>query len=154
MGPSTQNAIDTLLALTASSKACGPAGAVRAPMGEVGLEDHRKFPSLVDADGWQCISAARLQEAEKDLGSAWRDSVKAAKAKPAPQAKTVPPVWGRKKKQGKREADREPEEDWPYTDYECRHIAGEHRARQRVQYSRYGPGSSHRVGGATDVLSG
>lgn len=145
--PSAQHALDTLLALTASAEPMGGA-----PMHEVGLDDHSKFPSLVDADGWQCVSGAKLQEGERDPGSAWRDRASAAKDKPAPKAKVEPVPWVRKKRQGQQKVE-ELEQTQPYTDYECRHRAGECRAKQRVKYSRgVGSGlSGHECGhGAGD----
>jgi len=162
--PSAQHALDTLLALTACSvepvggAAAGkpPAQTNKLPKWEVGLEDHNKFPSLLDADGWQCVSGSKLLEGEKDPGSAWLDSANAAKDKPAPKAKAEAVVWGTKKKQARQRA--EAEQAQPWTDYECRHRAGERRAKQRVQYSRgHGSGLSGRGrgrGAGGDVVSG
>jgi len=155
--PSAQHALDTLLALTASAEPMGGAragntvGQPKHPTQEVGLDDHNKFPSLVDADGWQCVSGAKLQEGERDSGSAWRDRANAAKDKPAPKAKVEPVPWVRKKRQGQQKVEVDLEMMQPYTDYECRHRAGECRAKQRVKYSRgAGTGLSAR-GGGSDV---
>jgi len=142
--PSAQHAIETLLALAGScaepvggAAAGAEAGPVKElPPFKLGVEDHTKFPSLIDADGWQ-LPNPRLEEVDKEKGSVWRDRANAAKDKPAPKAKVEPVAWGPKKKQGRQKGEEEEEEKvQPYTDYECRHRAGERRAKQRVQYSR------------------
>jgi hypothetical protein len=154
--PSAQHALDTLLALTASAEPMGGATAGDAtsqpkhPIREVGLDDHNKFPSLVDADGWQCVSGAKLQEEERDPGSAWRDLASAAKDKPAPKAKAELVTWVRKKRPGQQKVE-ELEQTQPYTDYECRHRAGECRAKQRVKYSRGAGAGLSGCGGGRDA---
>lgn len=166
--PSAQHALDTLLALAACSAEPVSGAAVgetagppkELPKWDVGLEDHNKFPSLIDADGWQCVSGTKLQTGEEDSGSAWRDRASAAKDKPAPKAKAEAVAWGPKKKQGREKAEEDdPEQVQPYTDYECRHRAGERRAKQRVQYSRgrgggLSGGRGRGRGAAGDAASG
>jgi len=154
--PSAQHALDTLLALTASAEPLGVSevdatGEPKHPMREVVLDDHDTFPSLVDADGWQCVSGAKLQEMEKDPGSTWCDRASAAKDKPAPKAKAAPVTWVRKKRPGQQKVEEELEQTRPYTDYECRHRAGECRAKQRVKYSRGAGAGLSGCGGGRDA---
>merc|ERR1712129_686333 len=113
--PSAQHALDTLLALTASAEPLGVSevdatGEPKHPMREVVLDDHDTFPSLVDADGWQCVSGAKLQEMEKDPGSTWCDRASAAKVKPAPKSKAAPVTWVRKKRPGQQKGEEELEQ--------------------------------------------
>jgi len=135
--PSIEHAMETLLALSAATTDSGNGeGGVDLPLRDVGIQDHNKFPSLIDADGWE-VPAARLLSDDEDLGSGWRDRVKAVADKPAPKASSRPPVvWGAKKKQGKQKDANPDEQVLPLTDYDCRHKAGQQRAQQRVQYGR------------------
>jgi len=130
--PSVQHAINALLELSASS--CGEMDATRKVQKDVGIEDHNKFPLLIDADGWQ-VPSSSLRNEEGDLGSSWCDHAKASADKPAPKSSTQPMAWGTKKKAARQKVE-DAEQLEPYTDYECRHQAGERRAKQRVQYSR------------------
>jgi len=147
--PSAQHAIETLLSLSASSAepvsraasssaAAGEAGTEHlAPQWELGVQDHDKFPSLVDSDGWQVLPSVRLQAEDEEPGSAWCDCAKAVAKKPAPKRNSQTAViWGPKKKQSVEQKEEEEDQARPFTDYECRHRAGEQRAKHRVQYGR------------------
>jgi hypothetical protein len=106
--PSPKHAIETLLALSASAAEpvtdAGEAPAApprNLPRWDLGVEDHNKFPSLVDADGWQIPS--RLPQAdEENLGDAWRDRARAAADKPAPKRTPQPAVVPQRRRQGRR----------------------------------------------------
>jgi len=149
---SAQQALETLIAISADTNepvagsaaegtGTGEVAATELPKLVVGADDHDRFPLLVGADGWQ-VPAARLEAQDEELGSVWRDRAKAAADKPAPQHSSQAPMpWGpRKKKQGQQEEGLV-EQAQPLTDYECRHLAGERRAKQKVIYSRSGRGS-------------
>jgi len=149
---SSQQALETLIAIAADMNEPvagsaaegtrkGEVAGTELPKLAVGVDDHDRFPLLVGADGWQ-VPAARLEAQDEELGSIWRDRAKAAADKPAPKGSSQPPMpWGpRKKKQGQQE-DGVVELDQPPTDYECRHLAGERRAKQKVIYGRRGHGS-------------
>jgi len=134
--PSLEHAMEILLALTAATADPGinDSGVDSLPR-DVGIQDHNKFPSLIDADGWQ-VPAVRLQ-ADEDLGTGWRDHVKAAADKPAPKASSRQPVvLGPRRKQSKQKDANPDQHVQPLTDYDCRHKAGQQRAQQRVQYGR------------------
>lgn len=146
--PSAQHAIETLLALSASTAepvAGSAAGEKTAPptpakLWKVGVEDHSKFPSLIDADGWQ-VPCARTQALDKDLGSAWRDRAKAAADKPSP--KPAPPkqplsAWGQGRRRQGQKMEEEIEPMPALTEYESRKRAGQQRLQHRVQYGRGG----------------
>lgn len=156
---SAQEAIETLLALSAAT-AEPVAGTTASNEGEtnpvspskplrLGVEDHNKFPSLIDADGWQ-VPCKRLQaHNEEELGNAWRDCAKAAVEKPPPKpaARPLQGAWGRKQQdRQKTEGEEAAEEKHLFTDYEYRHQMGERRARHRVQYGRGGGGRGIGVG--------
>merc|ERR1719323_978807 len=133
--PSAEHAVESLLALAASSAepvgrvagstaSAGEAGTKHlAPEWELGIQDHDKFPSLVDNDGWQVLPSVRLQAEDEEPGSAWCDCAKAVAKKPAP-------------KLNMEQKEEEEDQARPFTDYECRHRAGEQRAKHRVQYGR------------------
>merc|ERR1719323_2248498 len=145
---SAEHAVESLLALAASSAepvgraagstaSAGEAGTKHlAPEWELGIQDHDKFPSLVDNDGWQVLPSVRLQAEDEEPGSAWRDCAKAAAKKPAPKPSSQTAViWSSKKKVSMEQKEEEREQVQPLTDYECRHRAGEQKAKHRVQYS-------------------
>lgn len=149
--PSAQHAVESLLALSASSTepvgrgagssaSPGAAGTEHlAPKWELGVQDHDKFPSLVDAEGWQVLPSVCFQAEDEEPGSAWRDCARAAAKRPAPKRSSQTAViWGPKKKLSVEQKEEEHEQVQPLTDYECRHRAGEQRAKHRVQYSRGG----------------
>jgi len=158
--PTAQAAIETLLALSAA--AANPAGgdaeeAARVPdlpPRDVGVEDHEKFPALMDAGGWQVggrrafdHAAAAVPEADEELGSAWRDRAKAAadivpEQRPAP----APRAWGpqaaaaRRRREQPKDGDEGAEQPQPLTDWEFRQKAGQRRAKHRALYGRGGRG--------------
>merc|ERR1712226_1476693 len=55
--PTPQHAIETLLALNdaMSEPVAGGPRASTPPPRDLGVEDYEKFPSLLDADGWQVV---------------------------------------------------------------------------------------------------
>lgn len=133
--PSMEHAVGTLLALAAATTDLSNGDhVVDLPLRDVGIQDHNRFPSLIDADGWQ-VPAAHLQ-ADEDLGNRWRDHVKAAADKPAPKASCRPSVVQGHKKQGKQKKARLDEQVQLWTDYDYRHKAGQQRAQRRIQYGR------------------
>jgi len=157
--PSAQHAIETLLALSAACAEPGvdQAGQDRPPTPPplpVGVEDHAKFPMLVDAKGWQVQGSAKaLDAADDEPGSAWRDRAKAAVGKPAPP-KPQPPAaataWGKKRETPAKKVD-EVEGPPPETEYEFRHRVGQARAQNKLQYGRSrgkGAGKGAAIGGA------
>lgn len=90
---SPQAALSTLLALSESMGEAAAGETRRAAPREIGVEDESKFPSLVDTDGWQIVSARLLErDGDEDLGSAWRDRARSAASRPAPapQASAAP----------------------------------------------------------------
>jgi len=139
--PSAQHAIETLLALSAATADPGPGEQARPaspPPVPVGVEDHEKFPSLVDSQGWQVPGSARAREAaDQEPGSAWRDRAKAARELPAPkpQPSAAALAWGKKREIIKKD-ERDQEAPLPETDYDFRHRAGQKRAENRMQYGR------------------
>merc|ERR1711971_851181 len=105
-----------------------------------------KFPSLVDADGWQVVSQQQFdRDSNENLGSAWRDRAKAAIPLPAP---VVTPRLivvrnaaavkqnGAIIDQKQRELEAKVNADFTETDYDFRHRRGKHRAWNRRQFSR------------------
>eukprot|EP00928_Gymnodinium_smaydae_P036757 TRINITY_DN2564_c0_g1_i4.p1 TRINITY_DN2564_c0_g1~~TRINITY_DN2564_c0_g1_i4.p1 ORF type:complete len:220 (+),score=52.21 TRINITY_DN2564_c0_g1_i4:102-761(+) len=104
--PSQQGAIETLLALSAAAAephngTIEKAAVPTLPPLNVGLEDHDKFPSLVDSKGWQVGCERQFDFAERmaggkdeELGSAWRDHAQTAGEIPAPQKKAWGPAYG------------------------------------------------------------
>lgn len=133
---SAQQVVDTLLALAAvgAGEAAADAGAM--PRREVGVEDHDKFPLLTSSDGWQVIPA-RIDVGEEALGSAWRDRARVAAEKPSPkECGRLSRVQRPRRSRGRGGGASESEAPQPLTDYECRHLAGERRAKERVLYSR------------------
>jgi len=151
--PTSQLAIETLLALAAATAepVAGSEGLPRArtpPPWNLGMEDLNKFPSLVDADGWQITSRRQIErDAEEDLGSVWRDRAKAAADKPGPKAAPplVPTVKRRSRHKGFYSGG-EPQQT--ETDYDFRKRIGQKRAQNRVQYGRGGRGRAGHSGGA------
>jgi len=140
---SPQAAIETLLALAAATNEPGAPmqRAASPPPRDLGVKDISKFPSLVDADGWQITSRRQLEsDPNADLGSAWCERAKAGAAAPAPapsQGQRAPMgAWGqRRKEKAKESEDQADQTEWP-TDYEARHQAGQRRALKRAQYGR------------------
>mmetsp|Transcript_107203 Transcript_107203/g.301694 ORF Transcript_107203/g.301694 Transcript_107203/m.301694 type:complete len:267 (-) Transcript_107203:105-905(-) len=152
---SPQQAIDTLLALAAA--AAEPGGSPPGPVGpappppSLGVDDHEKFPTLVDSNGWQVVSQQRIERnADEDLGSAWRDRASAAAELPAPRPVVAPRPWGpqatrasrRRAEAGDTKDDASIDAPLPETDYEFRQRVGQRRAKNRAQYSR-GARASH-----------
>mmetsp|Transcript_98512 Transcript_98512/g.317638 ORF Transcript_98512/g.317638 Transcript_98512/m.317638 type:complete len:273 (+) Transcript_98512:118-936(+) len=164
---SQQAAIDTLLALVAALAEPGVvisvdstvAGAA-APVPNIGTEDHAKFPSLVDKDGWEVVGRQRLErnaEELEEVGSTWRDRARAAAnvsaalprpRQPASAPSALPEPWAVQQEPGvarrepgtTRHDEREEAEDaGEETDYDFRHRAGQRRA---VRYGR-GFGRTH-----------
>jgi hypothetical protein len=129
-----QDAIETLLELSG----VGYQRATTPPPLHLGVEDMEKFPSLVDADGWQVVSQRELErDTEENLGSAWRDRAKAAIPLPAPAAVSSS-VWGTvvAKRRERKEQESDATEDTTVTDYDVRHRKGQQRAQNRVHYGR------------------
>lgn len=170
--PSPQHAIDTLLALTAATSepvAGGgtPARAATPPPRNLGVEDHEKFPSLVDRDGWQVANTRDFEREEEDLGSKWRDRAKAVADLPAPKVTAATTAaagaWSRRRRQESGEEGaaasafgaegEEQETALPETDYEFRHRVGERRAKTRALYGRGGARGGGR-GGPSGVSAG
>jgi len=151
--PTPQHAIETLLALAAATAepvagSEGPPRARTPPPRNLGMEDLNKFPSLIDADGWQVMSRRQIElDADEDLGSVWRDRVKAAADKPAPKA--APPLVPTVKRRSRHKdfySGGEPQQT--ETDYDFRKRIGQKRAQNRVQYGRGGRGRAGHSGGA------
>lgn len=153
--PTPQQAIETLLALNCAMSAPGT-GSMRAttsPARDLGVEDHEKFPSLLDADGWQVAAQRHFdRDPSEDLGSAWRDRAEAVASKASPAAKAS--AWGpaaarsRQKKKVEAVTDDGTERSFPLTDYESRHRDGQRRAMNRIEYGR---GSRSGKGGGKGV---
>jgi hypothetical protein len=147
--PTPQHAIETLLALACAISEPGVdcQRAATPPPRNLGVEDMEKFPSLMDADGWQVVSQHQFdRDEDEDLGSAWRDRAKAAADLPAPKQSPEPSgAWGAAAA-AKRRTKREEEEsgiattDTNETDYDFRQRRGERRAQNRVQFGRGGGG--------------
>jgi hypothetical protein len=139
--PTPQHAIETLLALAASTAepvAGGeaPPRATTPPPIDLGVEDHEKFPTLVDSSGWQVASQQQFEkDPDEELGNVWRDRAHAAKDMPAPKATYTGATVGRRRT-GKKEEDCEPLQQEFMTDYEYRQRAGQLRAKHRVLYGR------------------
>merc|ERR1711976_811115 len=99
-----------------------------------------KFPSLVDADGWQVVSQQQFdRDPNENLGSAWRDRAKAAIPVPAPVAFTS--AWGttaatKRRDQKQKGRDMTESMTQPEADYDFRHRRGEQRAWNRSQFGR------------------
>eukprot|EP00811_Abedinium_folium_P005400 NODE_14975_length_1075_cov_4.128692.p1 GENE.NODE_14975_length_1075_cov_4.128692~~NODE_14975_length_1075_cov_4.128692.p1 ORF type:complete len:269 (-),score=86.89 NODE_14975_length_1075_cov_4.128692:166-972(-) len=153
-GPTPQDAISTLLALSAATAEPHTGGdvprATTPPPRDIGVDDMSKFPSLMDGDGWQVPSAKLFEhDADAQLGSAWRDCAFAAKdlAAPAVTPGAPPVAWGRRRvpADGK-SADEAVQE--PMTAYEFRQQVGQRRIKNRLQYGR------GRGGGAESVAGG
>eukprot|EP00441_Pelagodinium_beii_P045170 CAMPEP_0197625492 /NCGR_PEP_ID=MMETSP1338-20131121/4849_1 /TAXON_ID=43686 ORGANISM="Pelagodinium beii, Strain RCC1491" /NCGR_SAMPLE_ID=MMETSP1338 /ASSEMBLY_ACC=CAM_ASM_000754 /LENGTH=269 /DNA_ID=CAMNT_0043195919 /DNA_START=17 /DNA_END=826 /DNA_ORIENTATION=- len=155
--PTPQHAIETLLALSAATAepVAGAEEQVPAlPPLNVGVEDHEKFPSLTDGNGWQ-VGTDRLfeRDPEEDLGSVWRDRAKAAKNMPAAKVTPDPAVPRRRpgtKKEGYRE---ELDGQDLMTDYEYRHRIGQRREKARSKYGRgKGAGKGQATGAKQEEL--
>lgn len=141
-----QLAVDTLLVLAASSNDNGGERAPTPPPLKLGFEDHNKFPSLIDAEGWQVAATKDFErDPEEELGSGWRDRAKAAADIPAPRVeRPLPAAWGaearrRRQKDGEAEGYKKDEgvdPVLPETDYESRHRLGQARAKNRALYGR------------------
>jgi hypothetical protein len=102
--PTPQHAMETLLALVASSS---EPSEPPLPPKDLPLSDMNLFPSLTDPDGWQVVSQSQFErDPDEELGSAWRDRAKAIASKPGPaSASTSAPAALASKKeacQGKR----------------------------------------------------
>jgi len=161
--PAKRSVIDTLLALAgavAEPHAVGDdaAAPVLAALHsvDVGLEDHEKFPTLVDAGGWQVGSQRQFELADKlargeeeQLGSAWRDQARVTAGIPLPRAKAAGAgkaalTLGRRQVRKKEGDGKEEEEEHgasaalPMTDYELRQHAGHRRGRQLARFGRRG----------------
>jgi len=155
--PSAQGAIETLLMLSAAAACDGEGGSEDGPVQVpdlppivVGVEDHEKFPSLMDTDGWQVANTKQFEQAgakpeDEELGSVWRDRAKAAADIQAPQkaSSSAPTAWGaaaaaRRKEREAQKQREEGEQDaiLPLTDYEFRHQVGQRRAKNRAQFGR------------------
>jgi len=168
--PSAQHALETLLELSAAAAdpSCGAleaAATTPLPPINVGVEDHEKFPSLMDKDGWQvgserafAAAAVAASETEESLGSDWRDRAKAAAdIAPEPRKAPVATAWGaqaaaERRRKAERKAAAQEDEDrerqLPLTDYESRQMAGQRRAKHRALYARGGRGRGVVVGPA------
>lgn len=154
--PTPQHAIETLLALSAACSEPVAGGEEARPASppprNLGVEDHEKFPTLVDGGGWQVVSQKQLEkDEEEELGSAWRDRAKAARDIPAPRPApsyaaqaAATASQARRKQKGPKE-DQEAEQDYP-TDYDFRHSAGQRRAQHKVQYGRGGRAAAAKSG--------
>eukprot|EP00927_Polykrikos_kofoidii_P064041 TRINITY_DN59036_c0_g1_i1.p1 TRINITY_DN59036_c0_g1~~TRINITY_DN59036_c0_g1_i1.p1 ORF type:complete len:303 (-),score=64.19 TRINITY_DN59036_c0_g1_i1:104-958(-) len=176
--PTPQHALETLLALSeaVSEPVVGgepPPRAATPPPRMVGVEDHEKFPSLVDRDGWQIASSRDFVRDKEELGSAWRDRAKDIADIPAPaKAPTVASTaaagaWGRRRRPEKGEPEasnvtRDDEMAPLETEYEFRQRVGQRKAKTRALYGRGGRGRGAGVSGrgcsgdvdADDVASG
>jgi len=161
---SAQQALETLIAIAADTNEPVAGSAEGTGGGEVvaralpkvvlGVEDHGSFPLLVGADGWQ-VPPARLEAQDEEFGSIWCDRAKAAADKPAPLRGSQPPApWGPKKKKQGQQENGSVEQTQPLTDYECRHQAGERRAKQKVIYGRSGRGSGTAGCGRSGAVRG
>lgn len=143
--PSAQQAIETLLALSASAaepanlraSVCnvGEVSGADAPSRDVGIQDHSRFPSLMHHSGQQAETG--------ELGTAWRDRANAAKDKPAPRRCSRPLLMGSKKPGPKKEEVGSAVLQ-PLSDYESRHLAGEQRRKHRSHF-RYRGGDNRAI---------
>merc|ERR1712216_1116864 len=134
-----------------SDPAAGAARATTPPPRGLGVGDHQKFPSLVDADGWQVATHRDFErDPEEDLGNVWAARAKAAADKPAPL--TTKSAWGttlaasRKKKDTAKTNEDAPEQAFPLTDYEARQQAGMRRSKKQIQFGRGSKGRGKAVG--------
>lgn len=152
-----QAAIDTLLALSAdlNEPVDGAPRAKTPPPREVGVEDHEKFPSLTDSNGWQVGSSKLFErDPEEELGSVWRDRAKDAAHLAAPKPTMLAnSAWGKPRKKKEEEAPRgtgyrDEEKPLPETDYELRHRIGQQRAKKHLKYGRTGRGRAGKAPGA------
>lgn len=154
--PHPQHALETLLALSAAVAEPVSGGEGSAPLPDLpplnlGFEDHEKFPSLTDQNGWQVGSSKLFEkDPEEDLGSAWRDRAKAAQDLPAPKASPSAPVLAKRRQKPK---DDEDHGDEFLSAYEHRHTVGQRRARRRAMYGR-GKGKGKGVGAPAEGEEG
>jgi hypothetical protein len=150
--PNMQDAIDTLLALSAamSTDVAGSTGTANhaginaststmsvsiANQLEIDQKDDGTWPALVGNDGWEAVSYQALQQLEQELGSAWCNTVKDAAALPAP--KQTPGILVKAKCKQKESQDAVLvmdclQEDTVFTDYELRHVRGQMRAKKFI----------------------
>mmetsp|Transcript_16066 Transcript_16066/g.29363 ORF Transcript_16066/g.29363 Transcript_16066/m.29363 type:complete len:300 (+) Transcript_16066:208-1107(+) len=141
-----QDALDTLLALSAAAADVSE-GAERPatpPPLDLGVEDHEKFPSLVDSEGWQVAATRQFnRDPDEDLGSAWRDRAHAAKHLPAPRPTPGPTAAPAPRRRASAEVRKEKvveEQVHMETDYEWRHRVGQRRSRNKLMYGGRGRG--------------
>lgn len=136
--PTVQHALETLLALSAAT--CDLASAGDAPDQEMGVEDHDRFPTLVDSEGWQVAGKHQFDLGpDLDLSSAWCDRARAAASMPAPRASRLavapaPVSTGPRRSAGLAEQEEE-ELEGPIDEYDLRHAAGQRRIRHRARFA-------------------
>mmetsp|Transcript_102506 Transcript_102506/g.161800 ORF Transcript_102506/g.161800 Transcript_102506/m.161800 type:complete len:265 (-) Transcript_102506:100-894(-) len=134
-----QDAIETLLELSGM----GYQRAATPPPLQLGVEDMEKFPSLVDADGWQVFSQRHMERGtEENFGSTWRDRAKAGIPLPAPTA-VFSSARGTVvvKRRERKEQESDATENTTTTDYDVRHRKGQQRVKNRMHYGR----GSHQI---------
>jgi len=158
---STQRALETLLALSAATsdpsglEASAAASVPKLPPRNIGVEDHDKFPCLLDSDGWQAISTREIDRIvggsdEEDLGGgcAWSERAKAAADLPVPRKAPIATTVAMRRRR-KQQTDKEVDEQvQPLTDYDVRKQAGQRREKHRALYGRCGRGAANGRGGA------
>jgi len=144
-----QEAIDTLLTLSADAADAGADAAALPPL-DLGVEDHDKFPSLVDAGGWQVATERQFNRdpENEDLGSAWRDRAKAAQDLPAPRpTATSGAATSAPRRRASAKENKAVDEPVQFeTDYEFRHRRGQRRSQNKSLYG--GRGSRRKAGNA------
>lgn len=130
-------AIETLILLSDVTNEGRPEPPTTTPPRELEVGDQAQFPSLCDADGWEVVGHRQLDNLDGDLGSDWRDRAKSGADAPAPvPVKRGIGAWGRPRKEKAKKDNQDDEQPYLPTDYDARHSRGQHRAKNRTQYSR------------------
>lgn len=141
--PNTQDALDTLLALSAAmssdSGAAGRTDAVTEACASAHVANHKHeaspvdsstWPVLVDSDGWEIVNFQMLRQQEQDLGSVWCNTAKDAASLPTPKVAPNTLLKARRKQMEPQVSMRTMdciEEDTAsvLTDYELRQMRGQ-----------------------------
>lgn len=152
--PTSEFVVESLLALSAELATPHlvetPSVAMLSPPRNLGVEDHEKFPGLVNSGGSQVLSQRQLEQNWEDLGSAWCDRARAAKDITAPQA--APSARALEAAAGVNQASRRQSRTTVsgpqplMTDYELRQRDGQLRAQRRARCGRSGRGVAARPG--------
>jgi len=135
-----QDAVDTLLALSASISADADVAGSTPAVVEADTsasnatrtvgDDAGTWPALVGNDGWEVVNYQTLEQ--QDLGSAWcktaKDAIPLPSPKPTPSAAAQPKLKPKDSKEAVLAMNSAEEDDFVPTDYELRHARGQVRA--------------------------